>query len=143
MSVQPLPRTVSPVGDLMVPQPDREGPYTFEEFACKVPDGKKADLLDGVIHMASPDNLAANRLNVWLSGVLDGIYGQKDLGEVFVSRVAFRLGRKRGPERTSRFSPRTNFTGGKGVESTVSDFGDRDRQPRQRRPRLPQEEKAV
>lgn len=42
----------------------------FEEFLELVGDGRKADLLDGVIHMASPDNTEADGLNAWLTGLL-------------------------------------------------------------------------
>ena len=41
---------------------------TFEDFCFLVKDGQKADLIDGVIYMASPDNLDANRLSKWLIG---------------------------------------------------------------------------
>ena len=35
---------------------------TVEEFFCLVPDGQKADLIDGVIYMASPDTRRSDRL---------------------------------------------------------------------------------
>jgi hypothetical protein len=34
---------------------------TAEEFLRLIPDGQKADLIDGVIHMASPDSLDGQR----------------------------------------------------------------------------------
>lgn len=71
---------------------------TFDEFCELVQDGQKADLIDGVIFMASPDNTAANLVNVWLCTLMRIYAQQKDLGEVFVSRVAFRLDDKNGPE---------------------------------------------
>jgi Uma2 family endonuclease len=78
--------------------PHREGDVTFEDFLEIVPDGQKADLLDGVIYMASPDNTAANDLNSWLCAVIRTYVDARDLGSVYVSRVAYRIGPKRGPE---------------------------------------------
>lgn len=72
--------------------------YTFEDFCILVKDGQKADLIDGVIYMASPDNTEANKLSVWLSGLMDLFVETRELGQVFVSRVAFRLGETHGPE---------------------------------------------
>ena len=76
----------------------RTGELTFEDFVEMVPDGQKADLLDGVIFMASPDNLRVNKLNVCLAGVMQDFADQRDLGEVFASRVAYRMGDNRAPE---------------------------------------------
>src|SRR5437879_3999630 len=73
-------------------------PRTFEEFCFLVKDGQKADLIDGVIYMASPDNTDANSLCVWLVGLVNLFVEIKDLGKVFVSRVAFRLNDNNGPE---------------------------------------------
>lgn len=39
---------------------------TFDEFCELVEDGQKADLIDGAIYMASPDNTDANLVNGWL-----------------------------------------------------------------------------
>ena len=69
-----------------------QGPYTFEDFCALVPDGEKADLIDGVIYMASPDNLEAARLFTWLFRLLCEFVETRDLGEVYPLRVAFRLG---------------------------------------------------
>jgi hypothetical protein len=63
----------------------------FDEFCLLIDDGRKADLIDGVIYMASPDNTDANELNVWLSTLMSVFARRKRLGKVFVSRVAFRL----------------------------------------------------
>ena len=83
----------------MAGYPLREGDYTFEEFCDVIPDGQKADLLDGVIYMASPDNTTAADLLVWLSIVVSGFVEVKDLGKVYLSRVAYRLGSKRARSR--------------------------------------------
>lgn len=72
---------------------------TFDEFIQLVPDGQKADLIDGVIHMASPDLLDANDLNAFLSGLLRQFVAARRLGgKVVISRVAFRLSEHRAPE---------------------------------------------
>jgi Uma2 family endonuclease len=76
----------------------RAGDLTFEDFLEIIPDGQKADLLDGVIYMASPDNAFANELNTWLCALLTSFVDAKELGTVYVSRVAYRIGPKRGPE---------------------------------------------
>ena len=72
---------------------------TFDEFCRLVPDGQKADLIDGVIHMASPDSHRANRLNSFLCSLLESYVAARDLGgEVFVNRYAFQVTEIRAPE---------------------------------------------
>jgi len=78
--------------------PFREDECTFEDFLQEIEDGRKADLLDGVIYMASPDNTDAADLSTWLTVVFGGYVGARDLGKIFHSRVAYRIGPKRGPE---------------------------------------------
>jgi Uma2 family endonuclease len=73
-------------------------PVTFDEFCFLVKAKQKADLIDGVIYMASPDNLDANRLSKWLTGLIDDFVIEKDLGETFLLRVAFRLDQTNSPE---------------------------------------------
>jgi Uma2 family endonuclease len=72
--------------------------YTFEEFCALVNDKQKADLIDGVIYMASPDNIDANRLFGWMFTLLILFLQRRKLGEVFGSRVAFRLDNTNSPE---------------------------------------------
>ena len=84
----------------------RTGTLTFEDFLDLVGDGQKADLLDGVIYMASPDNVPANDLNSWLDAVLRGFVDERDLGNVYVSRVAYRLGLTGGPEPDLSYLPK-------------------------------------
>ena len=72
--------------------------YTFEEFCFLIKDGEKGDLIDGVIYISSPDNTDANKLFLWLAGLMDDFVTERELGEVFGSRVAFRLGEPHGPE---------------------------------------------
>jgi Uma2 family endonuclease len=77
---------------------DRTGSYTFEDFCFLVNEDRKADLIDGVIYMASPENTDANKLFLWLAGLMDEYAEEKGLGEVFGSRVALRLNDRNGPE---------------------------------------------
>ena len=44
----------------------RTGPYTYDDFCQLVREDQKADLIDGVIYMASPENTDPNDLFVWL-----------------------------------------------------------------------------
>jgi Uma2 family endonuclease len=76
----------------------RNQAVTFDEFCVLIKEGQKADLIDGVIHMASPENTDANALFMWLGSLLEFYVEAKELGEVFGSRVAFRLGESQGPE---------------------------------------------
>jgi Uma2 family endonuclease len=71
--------------------------YTFDEF-CFLTGENKADLIDGVIYMASPDNTDANELFVWLVALMHDFAEIKELGKVYGSRVAFRLNDKNSPE---------------------------------------------
>lgn len=71
---------------------------TFEDFCLLLKDDQKGDLIDGVIYMASPENTDANKLAVWLGGLIDLFVEEHGLGQVFGSRVAFRLDDTQGPE---------------------------------------------
>src|SRR6266545_3348224 len=83
-------------------------PVTFDEFLVLVPDGQKADLLDGVIHMASPDAPEAAEVNIFLIEVLSPFVRGRKLGKIYGPRSAFRLSDTYAPEpdlafvRTSR-----------------------------------------
>ncbi len=90
----------------MISIPVRQGDITFEEFLETVPDGQKADLLDGVIYITSPDNTDAADLNGWLGILVFCFVEANDLGKVYFSRVAYRLGPKRGPEPDIGFVPK-------------------------------------
>jgi Uma2 family endonuclease len=76
----------------------RSDSYTFEDFCLLVKDGQKADLIDGVIYIASPENTGANELFVWMAAVITLYVRAKRLGKVYGSRVAFRLGERQAPE---------------------------------------------
>ena len=74
------------------------GEVTFDEFVALVQDGQKADLINGVIYMASPETLTQNRLTGFLWSLMLAYCELKDLGQVFGSRFAFILSHHRAPE---------------------------------------------
>src|SRR5437764_12783389 len=76
----------------------RTGEVTFEQFCEEVREDQKADLIDGVIYMPSPENLDANDLHGWLVAILRPYVRKKDLGNIYSSRVAMRLDVQHGPE---------------------------------------------
>ena len=78
--------------------PLRRGRFTFADFCALVKDGQKADLIDGVIYMASPDSLDTNDLFMWFGGLIDLYVEEMGLGNVFGSRAAFRLDDENSPE---------------------------------------------
>ena len=66
-------------------------PVTVEEFVLRVQDGQKADLLGGVIYMASPDSREAADVNGFLHTLLNFFVRKRRLGKVYGPRSAFRL----------------------------------------------------
>lgn len=70
----------------------------FEGFCFLVKEDQKADLIEGVIHMASPENTDANSLFMWYGGLLDLYVEELELGRVFGLKVALRLDNHNGPE---------------------------------------------
>jgi Uma2 family endonuclease len=76
----------------------RVGPYTYDDFCALIREDQKADLLDGVIYMASPENTDANDFFVWLIRLIADYVEVNDLGKVYGSRVACRLDDKNAPE---------------------------------------------
>ena len=88
-----------PTYSTMQPLATTDDLVTFEAFCDLVEDGQKADLIDGVIYMASPDSKKANSLNLFLGNLLDGYIAAKDIdGDVFISRYACRINAVRAPE---------------------------------------------
>src|SRR5450631_4416924 len=81
-------------------------PYTFEDFCALARDGEKADLIDVVIYMASPDNTDANDINGWLFCLVFDFVDFFDLGRIFVSRVACKLDEFNAPEPDILFVPK-------------------------------------
>jgi len=72
---------------------------TVEDFYAFVSDGQKADLIDGVIYMASPDSRRANKLTLFLAGLFQGFVEARGIGgDVLGSRFAFRLSEFSAPE---------------------------------------------
>lgn len=76
----------------------RSGSHTFDDFCGLIRDDQKADLIDGVIYIASPESTEANCLFLWLASLMVDFAEVKDLGSVFGSRVAIRLDDRNGPE---------------------------------------------
>jgi Uma2 family endonuclease len=74
-----------------ITRPVRKGRVTFDDFCAAVPEWEKADLIDGVIYMASPESVESNRLSNWLNWILQALAEEWDLGEVYTSRVGYRL----------------------------------------------------
>lgn len=83
---------------IRVPGRIRSGPVTFDGFCSLVADGQKADLINGVIYVASPDNTDAGSLFIWLVRLIGDFVDVNDLGEVHGSRIAFKLDEKNSPE---------------------------------------------
>jgi Uma2 family endonuclease len=82
----------------MVSTTARSGVFTYEDFCALVGDGQKGDLIDGVIYMASPENIEANETFLWLVTVMNMYVRKKKLGKIHGSRVACRLDNKNSPE---------------------------------------------
>src|SRR5437879_11428167 len=73
--------------------------WTFDEFCEVVPDGQKADLIEGAIYMASPDNTDAADLFMWIIRILSDFLDLRTLGgKLYGLRVAFRLDKHNSPE---------------------------------------------
>ena len=71
----------------------------FEEFCKIIPDRQKADLIDGVIYVASPDNIEHFDLFLWLAHLLRDFLKWRRLGgKILGSRIAFRLNKHEAPE---------------------------------------------
>lgn len=81
------------------PANTKEDLVTVSEFYRQVPDGQKADLLDGVIYMASPDSRRSDDLTGFIGFLMRGYNCAKKIGGVVTgSRFSFRLTRYRAPE---------------------------------------------
>ena len=91
---------------------------TVEQFYALVGDGRKADLIDGVIYMASPDTLRNDELAGFVSGLLRLYADAKDAGRVLGSRFAFVLSPIRAPEPDVAFvrRERLHLLGQQGME---------------------------
>ena len=88
--IQRLPKSAASITDDLV---------RYDTFRAIVGDGQKADLIDGVIYMASPDSKINNTLNGFLFKLISGYSEAKDIdGFVFFSRYACRISDIRAPE---------------------------------------------
>ncbi|MCI0642669.1 MAG: Uma2 family endonuclease [Gemmataceae bacterium] len=73
--------------------------YTFQDFVDLIKEPQKADLIDGVIYMSSPESIPHYDLFVFLLFVLRKFLKKRKIGgKVFGSRVAFRIDNGNGPE---------------------------------------------
>lgn len=71
----------------------------YETYRKLVKDGEKADLIDGVIYMASPDTRLSNTLNGFLYQLISGFIDARDIdGFVFFSRFSCQISEFRAPE---------------------------------------------
>ncbi|MSQ95687.1 MAG: Uma2 family endonuclease [Gemmataceae bacterium] len=94
-----------------MPKTLTERQVTFDDFCFLVKDKQKADLIDGVIYMASPESIDGHRLFQWLYTLLVDYVEEKNLGEVFGSRVAFRLEERQAPEPDVAFVDKSRLDG--------------------------------
>ena len=94
--------------------PDSAG-ITVDEFYARIPDGQKADLIDGVIYVASPDTRRNDVRASLLQTVLTVYAETKDLGETTGTRYAYRLSDTRAPE------PDLAFVGRERVAHVLTD----------------------
>ena len=76
----------------------RTGSVTFEEFCVLITPDRKADLIDGVIYMASPDTDWNDELTNFLHFLIRGYARTKKLVRVKGSQYAFILTEHRAPE---------------------------------------------
>jgi len=122
----------------------RVGDVTFEEFCDAVREDQKADLIDGVISMASPENTEANDLFCWLLALMEFFALETGAGRVFGSRVAFRLTPTNAPEPDIAFLRADQLQRvQRGRVDGPPDLAVRDRLARQRRTRLRYQAEAV
>jgi Uma2 family endonuclease len=71
----------------------------YKSYRALVEDGQKADLIDGVIYMASPDKKINNTLNGFLFKLLSDFIEARGIdGFVFFSRFSCRITDYRAPE---------------------------------------------
>ncbi|MDX1946239.1 MAG: Uma2 family endonuclease [Pirellulaceae bacterium] len=79
--------------------PIEEDLVGFDEFCTLVADGQKADLIDGVIYMASPDTTRSNALTGLIYYLFEGFTAARDIGGFsFVTRFACKFTDTRAPE---------------------------------------------
>lgn len=126
-----------------MPIQTRPGTCTFADFLELVQEDQKADLLDGIIYMASPENIEHNDLVFWLGTILRQFAEARGLGQVTINRVAYRLATRVAPEpdlafvRSQRLNiARKNYMDGPpdlAIEVVSPDSVDRDYESKRRR----------
>jgi len=85
------------------------GTTSFTDFLELIQENQKADLLDGVIYMASPESLDHNDLVFWLGSILRLYVEERRLGRMTVNKVAFRLSHHSAPEPDLAFVKSSRF----------------------------------
>lgn len=71
----------------------------YETYRKLIEDGEKADLIDGVIYVASPDTRLSNSLNGFLYQLIAGFIDARDIdGFAFFSRFSCKISEFRAPE---------------------------------------------
>ena len=79
--------------------PVSRGLVDYDAYRQLVKDGEKADLIDGVIFMASPDTRLSNNLNGFLYQLIAGFIDARGIdGFVFFSRFSCKISEFRAPE---------------------------------------------
>lgn len=79
--------------------PYGEDLFTFDDLCLRVPEGQKADLIDGAIYVASPGTRLENRLVGFVAFVIDGYTTTKNIGGfTFVFRFACKISDLSAPE---------------------------------------------
>src|SRR5437667_8200038 len=79
--------------------PTAHGLVDYKAYRELVKDGEKADLIDGVIYMASPDTRLSNTLNGFLYQLIEGFTAAREIeGFAFFSRFSCKLSDYRAPE---------------------------------------------
>lgn len=81
-----------------MPTRTRPGSCSFADFLELIQEDQKADLIDGVMYVASPENVEDNDLVGWLSAVLRPFVERRCPGKLTVNKVAYRLGDATAPE---------------------------------------------
>jgi len=74
------------------------GLHTLASLLELIQQAPKADLLDGAIYMASPENVEHNELPGWLHRVLGTYVEERGLGWVTVNKAVYRPADKNAPE---------------------------------------------
>jgi Uma2 family endonuclease len=75
------------------------GLVDYETYRALVEDGQKADLIDGVIYMASPEKKVHNSLNLFIAHLIDGYTAARNIeGCTFISRFSCKISEFRAPE---------------------------------------------